>query len=170
MGVHALPTEIGADVHVDEDGVDRTKQHLVVYQSNVGKFTGELGKRMVSIVGIGAGTVVNSGNYQIAWSNGPDISEKVDVPGFTVIVPVTGITLTKSELSMNVGDQTYIGTVVSPPNATNQKITCSSTDEAVATFDYTGLVVAKGVGKATIKATTVDGGYSAECVVTVTEK
>ncbi|WP_285110027.1 Ig-like domain-containing protein [Pediococcus sp. AC40] len=150
---------------------DRAHQHLVIFdKTGVKKFEGDIGKKTVAITGIEPGTSVANGEYQVAWSDGTSLSRKVDVPGFTVIVPVTGITLTKSELSMTVGDQTYIGAVISPPNATNQKIACSSTDEAVATFDYTGLVVAKGVGKSTIKATTVDGGYSAECVVTVTEK
>lgn len=150
---------------------DRTNQHLIIYdKSGTKKFEGKVGETTVAITGIEPGTSVANGEYQVAWSDGTSLSRKVDVPGFTVKVPVTGITLTKSELSMTVGDQTYIGAVISPPNATNQKITCSSTDEAVATFDYTGLVVAKGVGKTTIKATTVDGGYFAECVVIVTEK
>ncbi len=150
---------------------DRTNQHLVIYdKSGTKKFEGKVGETTVAITGLEAGTAVAEGDYQIAWSDGTILSKKVGVPGFTVKVPVTGITLTKSELSMTVGDQTYIGAIVSPPNATNRGIICQSTDEAVATFDYTGLAVAKGIGKTTIKATTVDGGYSAECVVTVTEK
>lgn len=58
--------------------------------------------------------------------------------------------------------------VVYPTNATNNKVNWTSSDDAVATVDDTGLVTAKAVGKATITATTEDGGHTDTCVVTVT--
>lgn len=58
--------------------------------------------------------------------------------------------------------------VVYPTNAANKNVTWTSDDNDVATVDDTGLVTAKAVGKATITATTEDGGHTDTCVVTVT--
>lgn len=58
--------------------------------------------------------------------------------------------------------------VVYPTDAANKNVTWTSDNNAVATVDGTGLVTAKAVGKATITATTEDGGYTDTCVVTVT--
>lgn len=58
--------------------------------------------------------------------------------------------------------------VVYPTNAANKNVTWTSDNVAVATVDDTGLVTAKAVGKATITATTEDGGHTDTCVVTVT--
>lgn len=58
--------------------------------------------------------------------------------------------------------------VVYPTNAANKNVTWTSNNNDVATVDDTGLVTAKAVGKATITATTEDGGHTDTCVVTVT--
>lgn len=58
--------------------------------------------------------------------------------------------------------------VVYPTDAANKNVTWTSSNDAIATVDGTGLVTAKAVGKATITATTEDGGYTDTCVVTVT--
>lgn len=58
--------------------------------------------------------------------------------------------------------------VVYPTNATNKKVTWTSSNNDVATVDDTGHVTAVTVGEATITATTEDGGYTDTCVVTVT--
>lgn len=59
--------------------------------------------------------------------------------------------------------------VVYPTNATNKKVTWTSSNNDVATVDDTGHVTAVTVGEATITATTEDGGYTDTCVVTVTD-
>lgn len=63
---------------------DRTKQHLVVYKGDTKTFEGEVGVKTVAITGLDAGTVVATGDYQVAWSDGTNESDRVDVPGFTV--------------------------------------------------------------------------------------
>ncbi|ABJ67855.1 hypothetical protein PEPE_0794 [Pediococcus pentosaceus ATCC 25745] len=63
---------------------DRTKQHLVIYKGATKAFEGEVGEKTVAITGLDAGTIVAEGDYQIAWSDGTNESEKVDVPAFTV--------------------------------------------------------------------------------------
>lgn len=39
----------------------------------------------VAITGLAAGTSVAAGDYQVAYTDGDQVSDKVDVPGFTVL-------------------------------------------------------------------------------------
>jgi uncharacterized protein YjdB len=55
---------------------------------------------------------------------------------------------------------------VAPANATNKDVTWTSDNEAVATV-ANGVVTAVAEGTATITVTTVDGSFTATCVVTV---
>jgi hypothetical protein len=81
-------------------------------------------------------------------------------------VPVTGIALDQSSLSMTVGDIEPLSATVSPADATNQNVTWTSSDSNVATV-VDGLVEAVAAGTCTITATTEEGGYSASCDITV---
>lgn len=63
---------------------DRTEQHLVIYKGAIKAFEGKVGENTVAITGLNAGTVVAEGDYQIAWSDGTNESDKVNVPAFTV--------------------------------------------------------------------------------------
>lgn len=65
---------------------DRTKQHLVIYKGAIKAFEGRVGENTVAITGLNAGTVVEEGDYQIAWSDGTNESDRVNVPAFTVNV------------------------------------------------------------------------------------
>lgn len=58
---------------------------------------------------------------------------------------------------------------VAPSDATNKAVNWSSSDTSVATVDSDGNVTAVSTGVATITATTVDGGHTATCTVTVTQ-
>lgn len=84
-------------------------------------------------------------------------------------VPVTGITLDVSSLSMIKTRTANITANIAPYNATNKNIIWKSSDENVATVDATGYIYAQGQGSATITATTEDGGFSASVSVTVSE-
>ena len=57
---------------------------------------------------------------------------------------------------------------VAPANATNKNVTWSSNNTGVATVDENGTVTGVAAGSAVITATTVDGGFTASCQVTVT--
>ena len=81
-------------------------------------------------------------------------------------VPVTGVTLDKTSLSLTVGGEATLTATVAPENATNKTVTWASSDEAVATVEN-GKVTAMAVGTATITVTTEDGGKTASCTVTV---
>ena len=59
---------------------------------------------------------------------------------------------------------------VAPADATNQKVTWKSSDAAIATVDAAGKVTGVKAGEATITVTTDDGGKTATCKVTVSDK
>lgn len=82
-------------------------------------------------------------------------------------VPVTGVSLNKSETSLEVGSTETLVANISPNNATIQTVTWSSNNEDVATVEG-GVVTAVAEGEATITVTTQDGGFTDECTVTVT--
>lgn len=83
-------------------------------------------------------------------------------------IPVTGVTLDKSSLTLAEGGTAQLTAAVKPDNASNKAVTWESGDTSVATVDTNGKVTAVGAGTATITATTQDGGKTATCVVTVT--
>ena len=112
---------------------------------------------------------VNTGTTRI-YAEATDGSGKKDYITVTVTAPVavTGVSVCPTSMSMDVGCTDYLYETIYPSNATNQTVTWCSSDESVATVNtYTGFVRAKKAGVATITACTVDGGYSASCVVTV---
>ena len=85
------------------------------------------------------------------------------------IIPVSQITLNKTETSISVGNSETLTATVAPENATNKALTWASSDEDVATVAPDGTVTAVKAGAATITATAADGsGKSAVCKVTVT--
>ena len=84
-------------------------------------------------------------------------------------IPVTGITINKSTLSLVEGNSETLSATISPENATNKTVSWTSSNTAVAAVSN-GTVTAKKAGTAVITVTTSDGGYSAKCSVTVTEK
>lgn len=81
--------------------------------------------------------------------------------------PVTGVTLDQDVLEMNKGDTETLTATVTPADAYNKNVTWSSDNEAVATVSSAGVVTAVAAGNATITATTVDGGFTDTCDVTV---
>ncbi len=82
-------------------------------------------------------------------------------------VAVTGVSLNKTSTTIDVGASETLTATVAPSNATNQNVSWSSNNTAVATVNN-GLVTGVTAGTATITVTTEDGSKTATCVVTVT--
>lgn len=82
-------------------------------------------------------------------------------------IPVTGITLDKTELTIEEGEMEAIKATVAPAGASNPAVTWTSSDEKVAKVSG-GTIKALMEGTATVTATTVEGGFTASCTVTVT--
>jgi len=104
--------------------------------------------------------------FLAACSGGDDGTTPGTTPG-TTNVPVTGVTLNKSNISLTVGSTETLTATVTPENATNKAVTWSSSDTAKATVSN-GVVTAVAAGTATITVTTADGNKTATCTVTVT--
>ena len=85
----------------------------------------------------------------------------------TPVIPVSGITISKSTLELVAGATYKLEATVLPNNATNQGVSWSSDDETVLVVDENGNVRTKKAGTATVTVSTVDGGYTATCVITV---
>ena len=90
-------------------------------------------------------------------------------PVYAETVHVTSVSLDKIDLELFEGQTATIVATVLPTDATNKTVTWSSSNEQVATVSATGLVKAVAAGTAVITVTTVDGGKTATCSVTVTE-
>ena len=85
----------------------------------------------------------------------------------TVVQPVTGVTLDKAQATLKEGDTLTLVATVAPADANETGVTFSSSDASVATVGQDGKVTAVKAGSATISVTTADGGFVAECEVTV---
>lgn len=83
-------------------------------------------------------------------------------------IPVQSVSLDKTTLNLNVGENSTLVATVLPANADNQAVTWSSSNTAIATVDASGKVTAVAAGSAVITVTTTDGGKTATCTVTVT--
>ena len=82
------------------------------------------------------------------------------------IIYAESISLDSSEAELTQGESVRLTATVSPDNTDDKTVIWSSSDEAVATVDATGLVSAIREGKATVTATT-SNGLTAACTVTV---
>ena len=118
---------------------------------------------VADVNGKGVVTGVKAGQTVIrATSEDEGISDFCVV---TVNQPVTGVSLSKSELSFSkIGDAEQLVASVQPADATNKELNWSSSDESVAIVSN-GRVLCSGYGTAIVYVTTVDGGYMASCVV-----
>lgn len=85
-----------------------------------------------------------------------------------IMTSATGVTLNKNSVTLTEfgATETLIATVA-PAEATNKTVIWTSGDPAVATVSNTGVVTAVANGTATITATTMDGGFTASCNITV---
>ena len=85
-------------------------------------------------------------------------------------IPVNKVTLNKTTQTLEIGSEVTLVATVSPSNATNKKLSWSSSNSEVATVDQNGKVKAVKAGTSSITVTTEDGGKKATCAVTVNNK
>ena len=114
---------------------------------------------------IGQDASLNTGSHEVIV-NGGTLSGNVTGE---VTYKVTGVSLNKDSLTLDVGSSETLNATVAPNNATNQKVTWTSNAESVATVDESGNVEAVAPGTANITVTTEDGSKQATCTVTVTQ-
>ncbi|CAB4885358.1 unannotated protein [freshwater metagenome] len=88
--------------------------------------------------------------------------------GGSTTVPVTGVTVSPTSVSLNVGQSQSLSASIAPSNATTPAVTWASSSASIASVSATGVVTAIAAGSATITVTTTDGGIAASSAVTVT--
>ena len=88
-----------------------------------------------------------------------------DVESFKI--PVNGVTIDKTDISLIEGETVTLACTVTPSNATDKSVTWQSSNTNVATVNNSGLVTAVKKGNSVITVKTKDGEYVAECKVTV---
>ncbi|QNK41550.1 Ig-like domain-containing protein [Caproicibacter fermentans] len=120
---------------------------------------------VVTVDNAGQITAVSAGTATItATSNDGVFTANCTV---TVVVPVTGISLNKTALSLIKGNANALTATITPEDATDKAVAWTSSNPSVAVVDSNGKVTATGGGTATITAKTNDGGFAASCTVTV---
>ena len=86
-------------------------------------------------------------------------------------IAVTSVTLDQATLALEVGKSANLTATVLPANASNTKVSWSSSDATIASVSNLGKVTAAKVGTATITAASQSNpAIKAECVVTVSEE
>ena len=86
----------------------------------------------------------------------------------TADVPVTGVGLTPSTVSIAKDATKKLKATVTPDNATDKVVSFASSNTSVATVNGNGVVTGVAAGTATITVTTHDGSFTDTCAVTVT--
>lgn len=92
-------------------------------------------------------------------------SGKTATCAVTVCIPVSSVTINKTELELFEGETESLVATVLPNNATDKKVSWSSSDTAIATVDDSGLVTAVGEGSATITAKVGDKDSTCHVVI-----
>ncbi|CEN54582.1 hypothetical protein CCAND93_960013 [Capnocytophaga canis] len=118
----------------------------------------DLGK----VTGVASGTV-----YITATTEDSKKTATCKVTVSKKVITVAYVSLDNETITLLEGDTKTLVATVSPTNATNKKITWTTTDKTIATVDANGKVTAITAGVVSITATTEDGGKKASCRVTV---
>lgn len=83
-----------------------------------------------------------------------------------VQVDVTGVDLAEAG-AIAVGGTLQLETVISPSDATNQKVVFESDDTSVATVSASGFVTGVSEGTVTVTVTTIEGGFTDTSIIKV---
>jgi uncharacterized protein YjdB len=85
---------------------------------------------------------------------------------YTILQPVTGLVLNREKMTLNVNQTDTLLATVLPSDASNRNLVWSSDQPLVASV-VNGVVKGLKAGQAVITVKTVDGGFSAQCLLTV---
>ena len=123
--------------------------------------------------GLISGTPTSQGtsNFTVTATNdyGSDSKEFTLTIGQQGTIHVTSVSLDKTTLGLTEGETAQLTATVEPEDASNKNVTWESSNTNVATVNN-GEVTAVSAGTATITVTTVDGGKTDTCTVTVREE
>jgi uncharacterized protein YjdB len=124
----------------------------------------------VSATGLVTAKSTGTTRISVISENNPSIKAYCDVTVTPLAIPVTGVSLNKTTLSLGVDDKEQLTATISPSNATNKTVTWSSSNSSVALVLNTGYINALSEGTTTITVTTEDGNKTATCEITVSDE
>jgi len=121
-------------------------------------------------------TVDSTGLVRAISAGTAVITAETDEGGFkatititTIPVAVTGISVIPTTITVSVNRTIQLTANVLPANATDRRVSWSSSNNSIAIVNSTGLVIGRSAGQATITATTADGTFSDTSVITVVD-
>ena len=148
-----------------EGEISELKIKAVPANADISKITWTTGdSHVATVTSIGQVKGVVAGETKITATTPNGLKAECKVTVKEEEVPVESIILNTTSLTLKVGDEATLYGIVMPFNATNRKITWSTSNPDVAVYSD-DKVKAIGKGKATITATA--GKVSAVCEVTV---
>jgi len=143
-------TETDIDYTLSEDGIVEINEYGVIHALAAGE---------VTVTGTAPGGATNNFTVTVLNASGNSTEAVRSVE----IVPATA--------DIRVGKQTTLSAIITPANAANTNVQWYIDDAAIATIapegntcDVTGLAI----GSTTVTAVTEDGGYTASCIINVT--
>lgn len=115
---------------------------------------------LVSCVGAGSATIT-------VTTNDGGFTDSVSVRATNPNISVTGVAwAADSPAVVNAGHQAQTSIVITPADATNQKVSYNSSNPEAVTVDTNGVIYGQAAGTSTITATTDDGGFAASFTAT----
>lgn len=111
-------------------------------------------------------TARSAGSAQITVTTSQGLKQYCSVVVQKEVIPVTEFTISKTKLSLLPEQTAILTTEITPSNATNTKVTWTSSNEEVATVNQGGTVTAIHSGTAQITAS-LGNGFTRTCTVTV---
>ncbi|NMH89495.1 Ig-like domain-containing protein [Flavivirga algicola] len=119
------------------------------------------------VTAVGEGTAIITGTTLSGGKTDTSTITVTDGGSNPSPVSVTGVSVSPTAGTLNVGQTLNLNETVLPSNATNKAVTWSSNNIGVATVNADGLVTAVALGSATITVTTQDGSFPASAFITV---
>ena len=116
-------------------------------------------------------TAVSVGDAEIraVSDDNPDVSAVCKV--HVVPVMAEGVVLDKETATLQIGHSKTLKALVMPEDTFNKKLTWTSENESVVSVDENGVITGEQIGgPVKVTVTTEDGGFTAECQVTVQEE
>ena len=112
--------------------------------------------------GIASAQIEVTDSTSTGWGGGTN----VDVTPGKPTGKVTSLSLSKNRLLLSGGQTAQLVAAVNA-DAANKSVTWSVADKSIATVSANGLVTAVTTGQTVVTAISVDGGLTAQCLVTV---
>lgn len=153
----ATTVNVGADLALKATLTPATATTAVTWSSN------DTSIAVVNALGVVTG--LKEGNVSITAKTANGLQDTVTLS--VTAVSVTGVKLNTTAQEITEGSQTTLSATVEPANATNRKVTWTSSNPDVATVSAEGVVTAIKAGKTTITVETTDKGYKASATITV---